>query len=337
MRVLIYLLMIVTATALSLGAGLLIGFQFHDAPKGLLLATAVTSPFLVMGPVTIGSIAGYWDHRASAESRKYLGWWFLGAVIIDVVAAVLIVLAALSTHAPAWVPVVLIGGSAVLLAVARPLGAVFRRTEAPIVDAAHDAGPDLSAVHRKVRTIIITFVAAAVLTTIGATVLTVFDRQSRDDLLRTVLLAGQLTFTATAVATSLVSLSFSRDLRDAGDRDLGRLRRFAKVVLRSKPLPLDKTEQRAAVRYARILPITLQFQLAFVGLLYTGLTFQFVSYAIRGEFGLLSTIFLPFMLIVLVVLIPLTLRRIRRARTYVDIHGAHPEEAPAEPSPTPLP
>ncbi|WP_144713638.1 hypothetical protein [Curtobacterium pusillum] len=135
------------------------------------------------------------------------------------------------------------------------------------------------------------------------------------------LVAGQLTFTATALATVIVALPFNRALRDAGGRDLGRLRRFAKVVLRGKDLPLDEVEARGAVRYARILPVAMQFQLAFTGLLYVGIAFQFVSAAIRGDLGVFPEVFLAAMVVLLVWAVPLTVRRIRRARRYVDLHA----------------
>ncbi|WIB79172.1 hypothetical protein DEJ28_08745 [Curtobacterium sp. MCPF17_002] len=331
MRVLMYVLMIVVATVLSLGAGLLVGIAFQDAANGLLIATACTSPFLVMGPVVIGTIAGYWDHRSSAESRRFLGWWFIGVAAIDVVAAVFVVLATLSARAPVWVPVVLLLGAAVLLAVARPLGAVFRRTEPPISEHPDGSVPDARAIRSKVRTIAVTFVVSAALASVGAALLTTLGRDDGEDVVVFALLAGQLTFTATAMATVIVSLPLSRALRDAGGRDIARLRRFAKVVLRRKELPLDDADERGAVRYARLVPLALQFQIAFVGLLYVALAFQFVSQAIEGDLGVMPEYFLAALVVVLIVVVPLTARRIRRARSYVDDH-AQAADDPSSPS-----
>ncbi|GAA3338616.1 hypothetical protein GCM10017714_10640 [Curtobacterium pusillum] len=320
MRVLIYLLMIITATALSLGVGLVVGFELQDASRWLLVATAATTPFIVMGPAVIGAFAGYWDHRSSPESRRYLGWWFAAVIAVEVVAAVFIVLATLSARAPLWVPVVLVLGAAVLLAVARPLGALFRRTERPIPEDLGPSVPDGSVVRRKLVVIGVTFVIAAAVATIGAALLTALGGGRVEALTQTVLLAGQLTFTATAMATLFVALPFSRALRDAGGRDIGRLRRFAKVVLRGKDLPLDGTDARGAVRYAQILPLVLQFQLGFTGLLYVAIVFQCLSYVVRGDLGLLPEVFLAAIVVVLALVFPLTLRRIRRARRYVDRH-----------------
>lgn len=324
MRVLAYLLMIVVVTALSLGAGLLVVLELHDASPGLLTASAVTVPFLVTGPVLVGCFAGYYDHRSSPEGRRYLRWWFLGIVAVDVVAAVVVVLATVSSRAPAWVPVVLIGGAAVLLAVARPLGDRFRRSEPSIERDVDDVLPRPGVVRRKVRTIAVTFVVSAAVATIGVGLLSTIGDGRRDDLLQSVLLAGQLTFTATAFATAMVALPFGRALRDIGGRDIGTLQRLAKVVLRGKEIALDDRDQRSAVQYARLIPLSMRFQLASLGLLYIGLAFQFVSSALRGELGLLPAVVLPLMAAVLLWAVPTTLRRMRRARTYADRYGRAP-------------
>ncbi|MGN8050869.1 hypothetical protein ACTJKO_14395 [Curtobacterium sp. 22159] len=331
MRVLLYLLMILITTTLCLGAGLLVGLTFGGAPRGILVAAAVASPFLVVVPVVVGAFAAYWDPRSSTEARRYLGWWFLGAAAVDVVAAAVVVTAALAAQAPAWVPVLLVGGAAVLLAVARPLGTLFRRTEPPVVGPADAVLPDAQVIRRKVRAIAVTFVVSAAVATIGVALLAVLDDGHGSVPTQAVFLAGQLTFTATALATVIVSLPFSHALRDTGGRDIGRLRRFGRVVLRGKALPLDDADERAALQYARLIPLVLQFQLVFTGLLYVAIAFQFVSSAVRGELGLLPAVTLPALAVVLLVVVPLTVRRIRRAQAYVGSHdGAQRDVQSAE-------
>lgn len=317
-RVLLYIATIVVATALSLGGGLLVALELGSAAHGWLIAAAVCTPLVVMGPVLVGAFAAYYDHRSSPESQRSL--FRVSAVVaaVDVVAAVVFVLAALSAQAPVWVPVLLVVGAGVLLAVARPLGALFRRSEPPITDQGDDV-PGTGLVRRGVRSIATTFVIAAVVCTIGVTLLAAFSDRG-GALLQVVLLGGQLTFTATAMAAIVVALPLNRALRDSGGRDLGRLQRYAKVVLRGKELPLDETDRAGAVRYARIVPLALQFQLVFTGLLYVAIAFQFVSSVVRGDLGLLPVVFLVAMVVVLAWAIPLSVRRIGRARRYAEQH-----------------
>lgn len=317
-RVLLYIATIVVATALSLGGGLLVALELGSAAHGWLVAAAVCTPLVVMGPVLVGALAGYYDHRSSPESQRSL--FRVSAVVgaVDVVAAVVFVLTALSAQAPLWVPVLLVIGAGVLLVVARPLGTLFRRSEPPITDQSDDI-PGTGLVRRGVRSIATTFVIAAVVCTIGVTILAAFSDRG-GALLQVVLLGGQLTFTATAMAAIVVALPLNRALRDSGGRDLGRLQRYAKVVLRGKELPLDEADRAGAVRYARIVPLALQFQLVFTGLLYVAIAFQFVSSAVRGDLGLLPVVFLVAMVVVLAWAIPLSVRRIGRARRYAEQH-----------------
>jgi hypothetical protein len=305
----ISLLTVLLATALTLGATLLLVFQLGHASLGLLIATSSVAPFLVIGPMLVGSIEGYWGGTASPDSRRLLRRWFLGVAAVDVVAAVLIVVTAVSACAPLWVPALLVLGAAVLLAVARPAGAAFRRTERPLSDDPVHPAVERAAVRRK----IVVAIALALLAIVG--------RQHGHDLTRLVPLAGQLTFTATAIVALVVARPLAFALRDTAGRDVARLRRIAKVVLGGKDLPLDAADQIAAARYALISPLSQSFQLAYIGLLYTALAFQFGSEAIDDRVGALPLIYLGGMVVVLVIAVPMTLRRIRRARRYAEQHA----------------
>ncbi|WP_420367514.1 hypothetical protein [Curtobacterium sp. L1-20] len=322
MRVLSYLLTVVVSTALTLGAALLVALQLHDAPAPLLIAAATGTLVLVMGPVLVGGFAGYFDHRASVEGRRYLRRWFLGVVVLDVVAAGFVVAASVTANAPLWVPAVLVVGAAVLLVAARPLGSLFRRTEAPIADTVDGLLPGRDAIRRKVVRIAVTFVVAAVLATIGVVLAVVLWGERGTDLGQVVLLAGQLTFLAPAVAALVVALPISRALRDVGGRDVGRLRRYAQVVLRGKRLELDPAERPAAVQYARIVPLALQFQLAYLGLLYLSIAFQLLSSVVRGSLVPVPAVTIVLLVLVLAWVVPTTVRHIRRARRYAAAHAA---------------
>lgn len=317
MRVLAYVLLIVLITAGTLAGALLVVFQLRAASDALVIVASISVPVFVVGP----ALVGYYDDRSSADSSRYLRWWLLGAVVVDVAAAVVVVLATISAGAPIWVPVVLIAGAAVLLAVARPLGAVFRRTERPLTAEPLQTmiGPD--EVRRKVRVIVVTFVVSLVVVSIGLVLLGALTHGDGRSLVQAVLLAGQLTCTATAISALAVSLSINSMLRDSAGRDVGRLRRFAKVVLGGKDLPLDTSERRGAVRYATLTPLAVRFQIAFVALIEAGVAFQIAASASRGDLGVMPLVFLVLIVGLVIVVIPLPLRRVRRAREYAVRHA----------------
>ncbi|MDK8173835.1 hypothetical protein QP735_14995 [Curtobacterium citreum] len=320
MRVLAYLVTIIVTTALTLGAGLLVALYLREAPDGVLIAAATAAPFLVIGPLVIGSWAAYFDDRTPSGRSRWLRTAILVVVAVIAAAADVVVIASVSARAPLWVPAVLVGGSAVLVALARPLGGRFRRTEVPMVDLRDQILPGPDVIRRKVTKIGATFVVAAVVTAVGVTVLNVLDHSRPHEAVIGILLAGQLTFLATAFAAIIVALPFSRLLRDAGGRDVDRLRRYAKLVLRGKGSPVDADEQPALVRYAQVVQLVLQFNLAYVMLLYVSIAFQFISGILRGSLVVFSAVFLVIMVSVLVWALPRTIRRIRRARRYVEEH-----------------
>lgn len=327
MRILSTVLLIVLITALTLGGTLLAVFELSDASDALIIAASISIPVFVVGPALVGSLAGYWDHRSSPDSARYLRWWLSGVVAVDVAGAAVVVLASVSAGAPIWVPVVLIGGAGVLLAVARPLGALFRRTEPPVSEypADHRFGP--AELRHTVAVVTVTFVVSIVVVSIGLVVLAALTGDDRSGLTQAALLAGQLAFTATAFAALLQALPFNGILRASAGGDLGRLRRFAKVVLRGADLPLEPAERLGAVRYATVLPLAMRFQLVYLGLLYTAIAFQMVSTALRGDLGIVPLVALVVMVAVLAWVVPLTLRRIRRATAYAAEHAEHAEHA----------
>lgn len=321
MRVAAFLATILLTTALTLGAGLLVALYLRGAPTALLIAAAAASPFLVVGPLFVGSTAAVFDHRAPTGGT-YLRRLFLVVLALVVVAAAVVVATSVAADAPAWVPIVLAGGSAVLFVAARPVGALLRRLQLPLTDLRDQAVPGSDVVRRKATVIGITFVIAAVVSAVVVTVLNVSVGGRPRDAMVSVLLAGQLTFLATAMAAIVVALPFGRALRDAGERDADRLRRFGKVVLRGKDLPISEEEQPGAVRYAQVVQLVLQFNMLYVVLLYVSIAFQFVSGILRGSLVVFSAVFLVVMLATLAVLLPLAVRRIRRARRYVTGHAA---------------
>ncbi|TFC44044.1 MULTISPECIES: hypothetical protein [unclassified Cryobacterium] len=94
--------------------------------------------------------------------------------------------------------------------------------------------------------------------------------------------AAESAFIAAALACILVTLPLNRRLRESVSRDLGRLRKMGKVVLRGKQLELDHDEQVAAAKYAVLISIVIPFQLAYITLLYAGLKIQQAQSLVSG-------------------------------------------------------
>jgi hypothetical protein len=183
-------------------------------------------------------------------------------------------------------------------------------------------------IRRAIAIVAIVFAAVFVVGALGTTGL--FSLSTHPVRTGEVIAGGaNLAFLAAAIACILVSLPFSRALRDASGRDIGRGVTLAKVVLRGRSSPLDDAGQRAAVRYALLAPTALAFQLGYVVLLYIGLGFQQLASMIDGDHDALPLSFLLVLGVVLVVIIPLFVARIRRARRYADEHGAALDAATA--------
>jgi hypothetical protein len=323
MRTVLFVVTVILASLLSFGAALLAVVSFHGLPDGLRVAVTVAGSFAVTGPLLLGSLAGYWDLRRARESRRPIRRWVVGVVAVQVISAVLVVIAAVVTGSPLWVPIVLVGGSAVLLALAVPIGSAFRRNERPAPPGATWVAVPPEEVSRAVRAVVITFVATAVGSVTLVVVLGLSDPRDGDGIVELLVIALQLTFTGTGLAAAIASRKFSMALRDLAGRDLDRVRRLSRVVLRGKDEILDQSDGRAAARYAATAPLALGFQVLYIVMLYIGIGTSLSRQLFeRGSFGPgLPGAFLVLMVGVLVVVVPMTVRRIGRARAYAAAHA----------------
>jgi MFS family permease len=320
-RIILFIVLIAAASALSVvGAVLVVTTVPNPASAGALAAAIATATF-VYGPLILGSTAGFWDMRATAEARRIRRRWYLIVGGLDLVAAIVVVVVAVRSGAPSWMPVVIIAVGAVLLAIAEPLGDRFRRTEPP--SSAEPWTPmDRDDLRRRIRTVVVTFLIAAVACAIGVTVLITLVPPRHGRVAGLALSACELPFIAAAMATIIVALPLNRMLRETTDRDVARLRRVAKVVLRRRDIPLDDSDQRAAARYATVIPIVLGFQTGYIALLYVGLGCLFVGQLIDHTGTVFPLVFLALYVILLAWLVPTTLMRARRARDYARTHAA---------------
>lgn len=326
MKVFAYVLSVILATGLLLGGTVLIILEAPSHSSGLLFLAIGALTVFIYGPLVLGSITSYWNVRNSLESRRYFRWWFGIILGLEVLGAVAIVIYAALTQAPAWVPVVFIGGACALAAIALLGGRLlFRHDEAHRPVEGPWAPISRREILRKIAIVVITFVVTfVVVLVIGIILFTVLVNGSTHAISEIgvwLSFAAEFAFLAAAMACILVSLPLNRRLRESVGRDLGRLRKVAKVVLRGKRLELDHDEQIAAAKYAVLISITFPFQLAYISLLYVGLGLQQVQSLVSGNGSAFSIGLIVALIVVLVVFFPSYGRRIYRARKYARDHA----------------
>lgn len=322
MKVLAYILSVLVATGLIVGGTFLILVQAPSDSSGLLLLAIGALCVFIYGPLLLGSITSYWDVKKTGESRRYFRWWFGIVLGLEALGAVAIILYALLTHAPAWLPIVFIGAGVALTAVALLVGQTLLRHEEarPLVKRPW-VPINRREIVRKIAIVAITFVATLVLALVLFTVLARGDTSAISEIGVQLSFAAEFAFLAAALACILVTLPLNRRLRESVSRDLGRLRKMGKVVLRGKRLELDHDEQVAAAKYAVLISIVFPFQLAYITLLYVGLGIQQVQSLVSGSQSEFSIGLLIALIVVLLAFFPLFGRRIYRARKYAREHA----------------
>jgi hypothetical protein len=320
-KVLAFILSTLVTTGLALGGILLICGLTPDASAGAVILASAALSVLSYGPLLLGSLTAYFDVQTSSYSRRTFRLWLIIVGALEAAAGVCIVAYAVLAGAPAWVPILYIGAAGALTLIALGVGRwIFKRERAR--SSAEEPWSPVSPgdLRRMVFIVAITFVVSVV---IAMVTLMVLGRSAEFSWVTTTLmLAVGFAFFAAAIACSLVTLKLQRRLRGLAGHDLGQTRKLTKVVLGRKPLPLGGDETIAATKFAVPLPTILGFQLAFILLLYVGLTLQQVSLIARGNLGTPYLVgFLLAMALMLAWIVPLQTRRIRRARLYVREHA----------------
>ena len=120
--------------------------------------------------------------------------------------------------------------------------------------------PDL--IRRKILTIAIVFVVALVVFVIACAGL-VIVLGGPLEWTTIVLFPVEFACLSAAMATILATTSLNQSLRATAGGDLGLMRKFGKIVLQGKSIPLEPEQQSPAARYAAVMAIILRFQLAY--------------------------------------------------------------------------
>ena len=324
MRVIAYISTIIVATALMLGGAVIVAFSTPRVagvgPLGVALAVGALSIF-IYGPVILGSLTAYWNVRRSEDATRYFRRYLTVILGLDVLGVAAIVLYAVITGAPAWIPAIFIAVAAVLMVAARLIGPwLLRRDEAHPHPKDEWRPVEHREIMRKIAKIAMTFVVTLI---VGLVVFGLLyqNRPDGSGFGRAVFSSVQFALIASAFAGILVSLSISRQLRSVTDRDLGLTRRFGMRVLRNKPVELNARETALSAKYAAVMSVVLSFQLTYFILLYCGIGLQQVQQLVSGRTSTVPAVLPLFLIVVLIVLVPLLLVRIRRARTYAAQHA----------------
>lgn len=321
MKVVAFILSMVVTTALAVGGIFLICSLTPDAQAGPVILASAALSVLTFGPLMLGSVTAYFDVRTSSYSRRTFRLWLLVIGGLEVAAGVCIVAYSMLSGAPAWVPALFIGAAVVLTLVSLGAGRwLFEHERARSTP--HEAWAPVTPddVRRKTFIVAGTFAISLVIATV--TLILAGRPIEPRRVAPMLLLAVGLAFFAASFACSMVTLKLQRRLRGLADNELGQTRKFTKVILGRKPVELDDEEERAAAKFAVLLPTILGFQLASIVLLYVALVLQQVSLSVRGGVDAAFLIGIWFAMgAMLAWLIPLQARRIGRARTYARDHA----------------
>jgi hypothetical protein len=321
MRVAVFILATLLATALVMGALVLVLVTAPSHPGALVILPSVAVVLFVYGPIMLGSVSAYWGVTQTPESRRSFRSWLLIVGGLELLAAIGVIVYSILEPVPLWLPFVLIASTVVLTFAAIAVGRAVLRHETSTRPIQTNWSPiSRRDVRRKCVKVAVTFVVALVVAAVALIGVFLGIGSKTRSLAGLLPLAFELALFAAAFACIIVTLPLNRQLRDTVGRDLGTIRKVAKVVLRRKSIPLDESEQVAAAKYAAVISTVLSFTLGYIALLYVGLAVQQLS-ALGDGAGAYSFGTLALLVIVLLVLFPLQVVRIRRARRYAADHA----------------
>ena len=320
LKVFAFIFSLVIATGLMLGGTVLIFVLSPHHSTGLQLLASFALTVMIYGPLTLGSLTSNWNVTRTEGSQRFYKRWLRVVIGLEFLGAIAIIAYTVAAQLPAWIPVLFIAGEIALTGISLLIGRFLLRHDETHPQPSRWAPITRKEIRRKIAVVAITF---AVVFALALMVFSAFIDSNKGDSRPGVeaLVALAFALLAAGFACVIVSLPLSRRLRDAVGRDLGTIRKVAKVVLSNKKLDLDQSEQVAAAKYAAVIPTTLSFMLGYLILLYLGLGIQQVQHLISGQVDAFQLGFSAFLVIALVTIIPIYAVRIRRARVYARNHA----------------
>lgn len=332
MKLLALIVSTLVATALAIGAAMLIVWHSDGELGPLEVLPLVASTVFVYGPIMLGSLSAHFNADTSDASRAAFRRWRRIVIGVECLAALAIVAYAILLPAPPWIPVAFIGIGVVLTAAAPAVGSMVRRHDERRPSTTLAWQPiSREEIRHKVSIVALTFgVTIVVAFALIAVLIAVFGAGDAN-VGGLLLLAASFAFLAAGLACIVVSLGWNRRLRELLGNDLGMARDLAKVVLGRKQRQLSEDELGSAAKYAATVPPILAFQLAYLSLLYIAIALQQVNFMIGGSPSAWSLWILVGLVVVLLITFPLLLVRINRARRYAREHAELLHEEPAVP------
>jgi hypothetical protein len=323
MKALAFVLSIFVATVLVSASALALALTAPRHATGFIILASVADGLFVYGPLTFGSVLTYFDPQRSRDARRIFRRLAIVIGAFELVAVAGIVVYSVGVSSPVWLPIAFIGGAAVLFAIAIVVGNALRRYDERR-DQAQPSWAPIAArqVTRKIVKVAVTFaavfaVAAALLWWISGPPV-----KSGLPIGLSISYALGFAFLASGLACMLVTLPLNRQLRLSLNRDLGRSRKFMRIVVRGKSDRLEEDEKVPAARYAVMLALTLPFTLASITLLYAGILINNLNQLLDDHsFSMVTYLSSAALIVLLVVIFPLQIIRTVRVRRYARDHA----------------
>jgi len=329
---------VLLATGVQIGGTVLLVLLSTDGGVGPLLAGVAGLGLLVLPPLVLGAVLAAWDVPASDAGRRRHRRFLAAVLGAEVAGAALVLVSAVLSGSPAWLPASFVAVGAVLTLVALwagpALGERAGRRAAEQAESSTWQPPTRTEVRRAVRTVALTFALTFVPVAVGLSFVPTDDGDGGAQVL---LIAAGLAFIAASCACLVVSLRMQRTVTSLFGRDQERARRVGRAVMGRRAVELGPDDERLAARWASMNRVAYPMQIAQSELLFAGLICQQLPQALSDDAWIATRVLIVVLPVAMVAFVPLFLVRHRRLRRFADDH-AHlldataPEEAPA-PSP----
>ncbi|NIJ05164.1 hypothetical protein [Frigoribacterium faeni] len=329
---------VLLATGVQIGGTVLLVLLSTDGGTGPLLAGVAGLGLLVLPPLVLGAVLAAWDVPASDAGRRRHRRFLAAVLGAEVAGAALVLVSAVLSGSPAWLPASFVAVGAVLTLVALwagpALGERAGRRAAEQAESPTWRPPTRTEVRRAVRTVALTFALTFVPVAVG---LSFVPGEDDDGGAQALLVAAGLAFIAASCACLVVSLRMQRTVTSLFGRDQERARRVGRAVMGRRAVELGPDDERLAARWASMNRVAYPVQIAQSELLFAGLLCQQLPLALSDDAWIATRVLVVVLPVAMVAFVPLFLVRHRRLRRFADDHAHVLDATTPEEAPTPSP